>query len=211
MADRSCFPYTHRRPQAFVHRYSWRIAARTIACYVATVYIGCWLVAAGSVFSKSFEGVYLPDRLRLYSHVLELAACGVRDTLWIEHYVTAVYVQRGESLQALRREDQAKAVALHVVEDRYLPDEIPSRWRKALESTLAPTAMANVRQAYRTLRNGDIATVFYTPRRGVVLSVNGEPIVRTAGHAVISSILKAWAADEPLAAKLERLQREHSC
>jgi hypothetical protein len=211
MANRSCFPYTHKPIQASAQRHWWRIAGRTIAWYAATACIGCWPVAAGIAFSKTFEGVYLPERLKLQSHVLELAACGVRDTLWIEHYVTAVYVKRGESLQALRRDDQPKAVALHVVEDRYLPDEIPTKWRAALERALTPTAMANVRQAYRSLRNGDIASVSYAPRRGVVLSVNGEPIVRTADHAVISSILKAWAADEPVVAKLERLQREHGC
>jgi hypothetical protein len=169
------------------------------------------MAAAGIASAKTFEGVHLPERLQSRSHVLELAACGVRDTLWIEHYVAAVYVQRHESLRALMDEDKPKAVALHVVDDRYLPDEIPSKWRGALESALAPTAMTKVRQAYRGLRNGDVVYVVYTPGQGVVLSVNAEPLVRARGHTVITSILQAWAEDEPMSAKLERLQRKHGC
>jgi hypothetical protein len=54
-------------------------------------------------------------------------------------------------------------------------------------------------------------TIVYTPSHGVVLDLNGEPLVRAAGHAVIDSVLKAWAQDSLVRTKLKRLERGHSC
>lgn len=180
-------------------------------CYVLSVSLLCWFLAAGIAFSKTVEGVFLPNRLHVQSHVLALAACGVRATLWLEHYVTAVYVPRGASLQALSDPRRPKAIAVHVIEADYFPDDIPSKWRLALERALARTAMAQLRHAYRSLRAGDVMTIVYTPSHGVVLDLNGEPLVRAAGHAVIDSVLKAWAQDSLVRTKLKRLERGHSC
>ena len=37
-------------------------------------------------------GVELPDEVQVDGLALALASCGVRDTLWVEHYVAAVYL-----------------------------------------------------------------------------------------------------------------------
>lgn len=47
------------------------------------------LLAAGAAAAKVVAGVDLPDTIPVGGQPLVLASCGVRDTLWIEHYVAA--------------------------------------------------------------------------------------------------------------------------
>jgi hypothetical protein len=131
--------------------------------------------------------------------------------LWIEHYVSAVYVPRGESLQALRDRQSAKAVLLHVIETRYLPADIPRKWRRALERALDREAMSKIRAAYHALHNGDVLAIVYTPRDGVSLSLNRDVLVTARGHGVIESLLATWRGGRSLRGKLDRAEREHEC
>jgi hypothetical protein len=180
----------------------------------SAVLVACglvWLLAIAPSAAKNVAGVYLHDYVQTRAGVLERVLCSVRHTLWIEHYVSAVYVPGGASLQALRDRQSAKAVLLHMIETRYLPPEIPRKWRRALQMAVDRDAMSKVRGAYQGLRNGDVLAIVYTPRDGVSLSLNGEALVTARGHGVIDSLLATWRGQESLREKLERAEREHEC
>lgn len=204
-----------RRADGMGHKACRPVAAMQRAVLYSILLLTGWMPAVfcapAVAADKILEGVALPRYLQTPSGLLERTVCGVRDSLWIEHYVAAVYVPRGGSLDAVRDAQQAKAVTLHVIEDRYLPDEIPEKWRPALERSLPKAAMGRVRAAYRGLRDGDVVTILYTPRDGLMLSVNDRLYVQGRGHTVIEAILAAWAEDEPLTTKLRRMTEKHAC
>lgn len=142
---------------------------------------------------------------------MQVVTCGVRHTLWIEHYVAGLYVLPGASAQAVRDAKQHKTVRLRMVETRYLPKRIPRKSRRALEGELPGDAMARVNSAYGRLADGDIVSISYAPANGVELRVNDRVLARAPDHGVIDAILAAWAGKEPVPAKLEQLVREHGC
>lgn len=173
----------------------------------------CALVSmiGGTASAVTLAGINLAPALDTEAGLLELASCGVRDTLWIEHYVAGLYVPSGDSVHAASDPARAKAVRLHVVDERYLPKRLPEKWREALLRELDPTSMSRIRTAYRALGDRDVLTILYVPQQGVTMWSNGELVVHAPGHRVIDSILKTWGENEPVADKLDRLTREHRC
>ncbi len=168
-----------------------------------------WLISAA--VAATVGGVHLDPTLQVDGRTLHLMSCGVRDTLWIDHYAAGLYVPAGASTTAAADADKAKAVRLKVIEVRYLPKKIPEKWRGALKSELEHEPMVQVREAYGALSNGDVVTFSYIPGEGVTMRVNGEKVVHTSGHGVIQAILEAWAEKDPIAGKLHRLKLEHPC
>jgi hypothetical protein len=155
--------------------------------------------------------VRIPDTLQTPAGTLEIRACGVRKTLWIDHYAAALYVPRGASVAVLRDRHHAKAVSLRLIETRYLPEEIPSEWRRAFERHLDSRAMERLQRVYRSLAPGDVITVVYTPARGVTVAMNGRSLLRVRGDGLVRSILRTWAGREPLSEKLRELGTRHAC
>lgn len=113
--------------------------------------------------------------------------------------------------QAVQDGRQPKAVRLKVIEARYLPQNIPQKWRGALDRELQHEPMMRVRKAYDRLGDGDVVTFTYVPQKGVTMSVNGRARVHTEGHTVIDSILQAWSGKDAISGKLNRLALEHPC
>lgn len=164
------------------------------------------LAAAATV-----AAVQLPPAVDVAGTSLHLASCGVRDTFWIEHYAAGLYVAPGASLHSVRDPNRPKAVRLQVIEDRWLPEQIPAKWREALESELNPGPMNRLRGAFAGLTDGDIVTLAYLPGEGIDMQVNGATVVRAPGHGTIDAVLEAWAEGEGVSEKLERLKREYAC
>ena len=156
-------------------------------------------------------GVKLPQTLRVGAERLVPVSCGVRDTLWIEHYAAALYLQRGVPLSAVRDAKRPAAVMLRMIDTRYMPESIPQKWLEALERTVAPSPLARLRTAYRRLADGDRVLIEYQPRRGVTMRVNGRTVIRAPGHSAVRAILDAWAGRDDISGKLARLRLEHPC
>lgn len=171
----------------------------------------CAFLLAGEAVAAQLAGVHLDDTLHIGGEPLTLVSCGVRDTLWIDHYVAGLYVPPGTSPQATRDAGRPKAVRLKVVSATYLPADIPEKWRTTLQQELAQDPMDRVRRAYDRLSDGDVITFSYLPEHGVTMSVNGRAIARTPGHALIDAILDAWAARDPISGKLQRLSLQYPC
>lgn len=153
----------------------------------------------------------MPDGLQLGNERLAAASCGIRETLWIEHYAAGLYLpQRGNAASQLSDPNVAKALRVEILNSRLMPPDIPKKWRRPIEERDAQ-ALAHLRAAYRDLRPGDEVLISYTPRAGVKVDVNGQPVASTAGHGVIEALLYAWADDEPLAKKLGGVLARNRC
>ena len=156
-------------------------------------------------------GVALEERISPDGETLALASCGVRDTLWMDHYAAGLYLPPGASVHAVRDPGQPKAVRMKVIDARHFPDDIPEKWRHVLQRELQADPMSRVREAYGRLADDDVVTVSYAPQQGVAMRVNREVIAKGLDHAVIAGMLDAWAEHDPISQKLHRLALEHPC
>jgi hypothetical protein len=164
-----------------------------------------------SVRAVTVAGVPLPDIVRTHGSRLEPASCGVRRTLWIEHYAAALYLPRGVSVRSVADPHTPKAVLLQIIDARYLPGEIPGKWAHVLEREMRPRAFTRVRRAYRDLTSGDVVSLIYEPGHGTAMRLNGTLIALVRGHALVRAILATWAGEEPVFSKLDQLADEHRC
>ncbi len=183
-----------------------RFACRSVVLALAS------MLVAGAAAAKVVAGVDLPGTISVAGQALALASCGVRDTLWIEHYVAALYLRPGEpATAAMLDAGEPKAIVLHVVRGASLPEQIPQAWREPLRQELERDPLARVRAAYGALGNGDRVRVTYAPADGVSMAVDGREVVAAPGHDLIGSMLRTWAEGDPLSGKLQRLLLEHPC
>ena len=162
-------------------------------------------VAAASVLA-------LPNVVQVGDQVLAAASCGMRETLWIDHYVATLYVRPGDAAEtALLDPRRAKALEIRLLNKSFMPGEIPKKYRRALEAQLDDDAMERLRDAYRLLRPGDTVRIAYLPEHGASLSVNGRAVITTREHRIIEAILFTWADGKPVDEHVRAMLAKHPC
>jgi Chalcone isomerase-like len=162
--------------------------------------------------ARSIAGVDLPNQVKVDGHVLALRSCGVRDTLWVEHYVAAMYLPAdAPAAPAMLDPDSPMAILLHITSTAMLPEDVPEQWREPLRKELSSEPLSKVREAYSRLSVGDRVQLNYSPKAGVIISVNGTVVSETASRSLIDSMLRTWAGKDPIAGKLRRLLLKYPC
>jgi hypothetical protein len=154
----------------------------------------------------------LPGMLQVGDQILAAASCGMRETLWIDHYAATLYVRPGdEAAAAMLDPRSAKALEIRLLNKSFMPAEIPRKYRHAPDEHLNDEAMDRLRTAYRLLRPGDTIRIAYLPGRGSSLSVNGQVVAASPEHGVIESILVTWAAGKPVQQHVRAMLAKHPC
>lgn len=170
------------------------------------------MASASLIGVAAASALALPGVLQVGDQVLAAASCGTRETLWIDHYAATLYVRPGDAAEhALLDPRRAKALEIQLLNKSFMPGEIPRKYRRALEVELTDQEMAQIRDAYRALRSGDVVQVAYLPGTGVSVSVNGQRVVAAATHGAIESILVAWAGNKPVQQHLRAMLAKHPC
>lgn len=164
------------------------------------------LLAFGAAFAWAH-----PAPLDMGRYKLQPASCGVRHTLWIEHYAAELLVPEGQTVAVVTDSRQPKALRMRVLNTTLMPPEIPDKWREALAPVVDPPALAQLRAVYQSLRTGDLVLVTYEPDQGVTVRVNGRAVLSAAGHRAIDALVDAWAHDMPAGKKLARTAAENRC
>ena len=143
--------------------------------------------------------------------VLAPAACGVRNTLWIEHYSARLYLPKGSSVAAVSDPGMPKMLRMRMLNTFLMPPEIPRKWREALQPVLDGNALKRLQDGYGRLQSGDTVVVSYQPQKGISLSINERTLVSAEGHAAIDALLAAWAQDAPVEKKLAGTLARNRC
>jgi hypothetical protein len=189
----------------------WKAAMRSaFHCFGL---LGLGLVIAGNADAQvELAGVELPASVEVNDHELQLASCGVRDTLWVTHYVAALYVADPDAAaQIAVNPDEPKLIRLDIIDTDWLPEGIPEKWREPLREELARDPYSRVKQHYQALSAGDVVYVYYLPGQGIRMSVNGRLVMEQPGHELIDAMLEAWAEPDPISEQARRLLFEHPC
>lgn len=161
--------------------------------------------------ATNLAGVEIRPYFQSRAGVLVPKSCGVKRTLIIDHYVSALYLPRNAPIEAVANTRAAKVVQIYITNDNFLPGNVPSKWRRALARAVSPQILASLDAMMKTLRQGDIVTITYLPLEGTSVYKNGEIVTRTPGHRCVDEILRAWAEDAPVSDKLEQLVAENPC
>jgi hypothetical protein len=170
------------------------------------------VVLAGMLCLMPATAVQVPGSLRLGNQSLEAATCASRETLWIHHYVAALYVPpRDAPLAALQDPGKPKAFLVQILSKSFLPRDVPKKWNRTLERELDPGALDSIRTAWRSLSVGDRVMVAYAPGRGVTLELNERPVAQASEHQLVEALLETWADGEPLASRVNRAVARNPC
>lgn len=154
----------------------------------------------------------LPATVQHGGTALAAASCGVRQTLWIEHYTAVLYLPRRAPPQEEMVDPRApKLLEMTIVDTRFLPRDIPRKWREPIERHLDADGRARAQAAYNGLVAGDRLTLAYAADQGVIFNVNGRLVAKSRGHLLVDDILATWADDEPMRQKLRRIIARNTC
>jgi hypothetical protein len=143
---------------------------------------------------------------------LAAASCGVRKTLWLEHYSAILYLpKRAAAQEELASPAAPKALEMTIIDPRFLPRDIPRKWREPIEKHLDAAAAARATEAYRSLKRGDRLALAYATDQGVTMRINDRLVARSQGHGLVEAILVTWADEEPMREKLRRTMARNAC
>ncbi|HZS68546.1 MAG TPA: chalcone isomerase family protein [Burkholderiales bacterium] len=176
-----------------------------------------WLAALavlvlGTAALVPATAIQVPAAMRVGNVRLPAASCATRDTLWIHHYVAALYVPTQHSpVDALQDPRQPKALQVQILSKTFLPKDMPKKYREALENELDRNAVGAIRDAWHGLAVGDRVIVAYLPGPGVTLQLNDRVVARTPKHEVIDALLKTWAEGQPVPERVNRVVEQHPC
>ncbi|HUQ73114.1 MAG TPA: chalcone isomerase family protein [Burkholderiales bacterium] len=167
---------------------------------------------AGALVLIPATAIQVPGALRVGNQSLTAASCATRDTLWIHHYVAALYVPpRASPASVLQDPKQPKALQVQILSRSFLPKDLPKKWGDTLQAHLDVPSFTSVRLAWRELAVGDQVTIAYTPGPGVTLKLNDRVVAKTPKHEVIDALLRTWADGEPVPQRVSRAVSKHPC
>ena len=156
--------------------------------------------------------IQVPAALSVGNQPLAAASCASRDTLWIHHYVAALYVPpRDAPVAVLQDPRKPKALLVQILSRSFLPRELPRKWSAALERELDGAQLERIHAAWRALAVGDRVMVAYAPGRGVTLELNERTVARAAEHRLVNALLETWADGEPVAMRVGRTVAKNPC
>lgn len=159
-------------------------------------------------------GVKLADTAQVGAQPLLLNGAGVRTKWFFKVYVGALYLsQKQGSADAVIADGREHRIALHMLRDlgskklygafseaiaaNHTPAEL-----NALDAELRQ--MAQIFDAIKEAKQGDVITLDYLPASGTQISVNGTAGGTIPGAAFNRALLKIWLGGKPAQESLKK-------
>jgi hypothetical protein len=176
--------------------------------------IVCGLLLSWNVNALELAGVKLADTAQVGSANLQLNGAGIRTKLFFKIYVGALYLpQKQASADTIIADEHEHRVALHIVRD-LSSDKLLHAFNEAIEanhtkeelSALSSQLkqMAEIFNAVKEVKPGDVITLDYLPTSGTQISVNGAARGTIAGAAFNKALLKIWLGSKPAQEDLKK-------
>ena len=174
----------------------------------------CCLLLSWSVSALELAGVQLADKAQVGNASLQLNGAGIRTKFFFKIYVGALYLpQKQTSGEAVIADEHEHRMALHIlrelnskrlfnalseaIEVNHTPAELA-----ALDAQLKQ--MAQIFDAVKEVKPGDVITLDYLPASGTQIGVNGTARGTIAGAAFNRALLKIWLGSKPVQDDLKK-------
>lgn len=133
---------------------------------------------------------------------LQLTGQGRRIESWIVVYGVALYLPSGiSSIEEFRSTDVPMALRVEIASN-LLPDTLPQEWRNAIRHELPRADIISLRDAYATLRPGDVVLITYLPTQGSGIIIDGRQVVSDSGRGLMNLFIDHWLGQEAVSAEL---------
>jgi hypothetical protein len=178
------------------------------------VFAVCVLLLSWSASALEVAGVHLSDRAQVGNASMVLNGAGVRAKWFFKVYVGALYLpQKQAAAEAIIADERERRVALHMLRDLdskklygALSEAIAANHTaeelKALDVQLRQ--MAQIFDAVKEVKPGDVVTLDYLPASGTQVGVNGTVRGTIAGAAFNRALLKIWLGSKPVQEDLKK-------
>lgn len=167
-----------------------------------------------SAHALEVAGVRLSDTAQVGVQSLVLNGAGIRTKWFFKIYVGVLYLPRKQSsAEAIIADEGAHRVALHILHELSGP-KLYGAFNEAIEmnQTAAELAaldaqlkqMAQIFNAVKEVKQGDVIVFDYMPVSGTQVSVNGVARGIIAGVAFNRALLKIWLGSNPVQEDLKK-------
>ncbi|MDO8988578.1 MAG: chalcone isomerase family protein [Sideroxyarcus sp.] len=169
--------------------------------------VACGLLLSWNASALEVAGVKLPDTAQVGSASLQLNGAGIRTKLFFKIYVSALYLpQKQASAEAIIADEREHRVDLHIMRD-LSSEKLLNAFNEAIEANHTKEElgaldgqlkeMAQIFNAVKEVKPGDVIALDYLPASGTQISVNGAARGTIAGAAFNRALLKIWLGNKP--------------
>ena len=176
--------------------------------------LSCLTLASSPVTAVTISGVEIPDTLNLATGgpALMLNGAGVREKLFLDIYVGALYLQaKSSDAQAILSAPGRACVAMHFLYKEVSKEKITGAWEDGLAANQTAADMQalqprleNFDALFRTMHKGDVIRICYLPGTGTEVRINDELRGKVEGEAFFHALLGIWLGAHPISKTLKQ-------
>ena len=174
----------------------------------------CCVLLSRNVSALELAGVQVADKAQVGNVSLQLNGAGIRTKFFFKIYVAALYLpQKQASGEAVIADEHEHRVALHILHE-LSSKKLYGAFSEAIEAnhTAAELAaldaqlkqMAQIFDAMKEVKPGDVITLDYLPGSGTQIGVNGTVRGTIPGAAFNRALLKIWLGGKPVQDDLKK-------
>ena len=167
-----------------------------------------------SAVAEKIQGVDIPDTLSLTANDsrLVLNGAGVREKFFLDIYIGALYLKEPASETGSILGDTGPAsVLMHILYSEVSRKKITDGWNDGLKANLAEQDMQKIRtrlaefnNLFRTVHQGDVIRIDYTPAAGTEVRINDDLRGSVEGNDFFRALLQVWLGPRPVSKSLKR-------
>ncbi|OUS10826.1 chalcone isomerase [Nonlabens dokdonensis] len=155
---------------------------------------------------KTINGVSVEKSITVSGQELELNGAGMREKLWYDLYVGALYLtEKSSDGKALLNADKAMAITLDITDEAVTQDKMKSAVEDGFDDSCSSKERKAIQKEINTfigffkdaIVKGDHFEIAYLPGKGTMVSKNGTQIGTIAGLNFKKGLFGIWLGDDP--------------
>ena len=163
----------------------------------------------GTQFSQAqtteIEDVQFPNTFTAGSHSVTLNGGGVREKMWIDLYVGALYLpEKSSDAASIMDANEPQVIRLHIVSTLITSEKMVEAVEEGFDNSTGGkkadlrTEIDNFIAAFKDeIKENDIYEIIYTPEKGTEVYKNGSLKGTIAGLKFKKALFGIWLGEDP--------------
>ena len=176
-----------------------------------TLFLG--LSAYSQTGGTKVNGIIIPNIVKVNSKYLKLNGAGVREKMFLDLYIGALYVEkRSSNAQNIIDANNLMSIKLRIISNMVNRENMEEAIREGFKkSTKGNTKSLDskidelINKGFAgVIEKGDVMDLEYIPGKGTYLKKNGKTLVVIPGLEFKKALFGIWLCDEPADANLKK-------
>jgi hypothetical protein len=179
------------------------------------LFLICWLLfLTPHVVAKNIAGMSLDETLQRTEDgvMLELNGAGIREKLFFDIYVAALYLQQKSNQQSVILNNEGAArIEMRMLYSEVTQEKFIQGWNEGFNANLSKDQLGRLADRlsqfngwFDTLHEGDVIELDYFPGKGTRLIIKGVEKGVIPGADFFQALLSVWLGDKPVTKSLKR-------